>query len=327
MTDGTSISVLIAASSEPQVSAERLTRAAFLAAQVLGDHEMESWCQSELQGYATSNVPDYRLAAAMAQATDHYGRHLPLVVEDNPALAKLLQSCPLNQRLGEVERFAAAAQGAEFKVAFQPTAAHKLINASPGAAEVYRVIQRTAFENVLVGVRQRIFDWSVNHAHESVSLPGGITFESLLGLRVDASRPTAAQPIETRGNIDLSNAQMTGTVQIVVNSPGSPPTMTQAGGVDVEALRALVREVGDVVARHRGAGLPDTELQAVESSLQELGALATVRSPRQSWVKEAVQSLRAAVEGAAGSLLAELTKPHVQALLAQVYRSVGLPGP
>lgn len=317
--------LLIAATSDSKISVERIVRGVTLAAKAMGDVDMIAWCAKELNGYTDLPVPSYRDAAAMPKAIDSFGTRHPLF-GNSESIRKVLTTCPIMQSLAEVESSASAGDDAEFEVSFVPTVREVLLKATKGARDVIRVIQRGAYEAVLSGARQHVFKWAVENSGNDIVLASGLRMQDILGLPYgsetrDAGMPP--KPMEMTGGIDLSQAQLSGPVQIVMGSPGAQASLLHNDGIDMQALSALAEVLNAIVEKGRREAPAATDVARVAESLAEVRALIALDRPQRSWVKGTLQSLRAVAEGASGSILGELAKPHVQALIGQVLRSIG----
>ncbi len=285
-----------------------------LVARAINDDAFVKWCALELGGYdSVEDVPGYRDAAATLRAIDAFDRNLPVYFKSGQN--RMFSSCPIMQGIAAVAEFAHASEDAEFQVLFTPEVERKLIESmTRGTRSVFRVVQRSAFANVIPVVRQRVFDWAMERLHEDAQLPGGVDIGAMLGLRPEA-RAMDPATVEPRGSIDLSNAQLSGPVQIVMNSSGSSASLVQTEGIDANALMQLVQVLDEAIDAAKGT---DDSADALVVPLQQLREVLQMQQPRPSWIKEAFKSVKTIAEGATGALLAELSKPHVQALLAQL---------
>lgn len=309
-------SYLVTAASDAQFPAERLVRAALLVARASDSADMAKWCSDELGGYEVAEVPEYRVAAAVLMATDAYGRDTPVRYAQASTTRKHAERCPLLMGLAQVAEYSSASAGAEFQVRYTADVEAKLLKGMRGAHSVFRLVQRSAFAEVLSAVRHHVFSWAVDRMGDPAPQQVGIDIRAVLGLRHEA---VAAEPIplDTKNGIDFSNAQLTGPVQIVVHSPGASASLVQQH-VDTALLEKLVCALAGAVDAAKASGHQGSI--PLEANIQELRALGSLTEPRPGWIKESLKTLRTVAEGASGSLLAELSKPEVQGLLSHVFR-------
>jgi hypothetical protein len=310
--------LLVTAASDTGSNTERLVRAALLVSRASGDAAMAEWAARELAGYDSAEVPEYRQAPAMLMATDHYGRDMPVHLQDASARERA-SSCPLMTPLSEVIACAGAPEGNSFKILFLPEFETKLLKALPGAVTAFRTVQRGAFGAAVAAVRQKVFEWALEHTHENPAIPDGIDLAAVLGLPKDRG-DAAPVPVEVRTGLDMSNAQLTGPVQIVMHSPGATAAQSNSSGADLAVLTQLVQTLETAL---RNANESSDATSNVVASVEELKALVAMPQPRTAWIKESVRSLRTVLEGAGGALVGELAKPHVQTALAHAFKMWG----
>jgi hypothetical protein len=109
--------------------------------------------------------------------------------------------------------------------------------------------------------------------------------------------------------------------QIQIASTGS--TQNQSNTTtsnDVKALNGLITALSEVLDRGAVQGDAADELRAELMTLK-----AQAESPKPKWeiIKMTARAIKAVTEGAAGNILGELAKPHVQTLLALAGASLG----
>lgn len=253
----------------------------------------------------------------MLMATDRYARDVPVNTREAPQL-RALSTCPILQPLAEVGEFAAG-QSASFKVLFEPETEGRLLEAMPSAVHVFRVIQKIAYASLLSCVQQKVFQWALDNSSKSVMLPAGLTTASLLGLD---STSDAIPPIQPTGGMNFTGANLAGAA-VIVNSPNAVTTATTTTGIDTALLQQLVSVLTTELELLRAAGHPKEALVSIERPLSELRDLSQMQNPKTSWLKESLASLRNVLEQGAGNVLGELTKPHVQAILALLSKQLG----
>jgi hypothetical protein len=200
MTTSTPFSLIVAAASDPQVGTDRLLRAALVLATATGDQTMVGWCNSELQGYKNiplMQLPEYRKLSARVMATDHYGRHIPVVLGD-PESAKNLELAPFPHSVAELLQMASSKQGASFQVWFPPDLTASLLKSFPGSVDLFRVVQKMSIDVALEAIRQHVFDWAMPSLSTSVAMPQQINLEAILGITFSGAPRVVAAPIEAQ---------------------------------------------------------------------------------------------------------------------------------
>lgn len=99
--------------------------------------------------------------------------------------------------------------------------------------------------------------------------------------------------------------------QIQIGSHGSTQAQANSNGVDLGALNGLIAALGEVLDR--------TESEAVAELRADLATMkAQAASPKPKWeiIKAMARSFKTVAEGATGSILGELAKPHIATLIA-----------
>lgn len=316
---------LLEAVSDDCAPLDRLVRAAEILSRAANDVEMVAWCEKELNGYPSGDVPDYRKAAAMLQATDSYGRTLPVYTKDANFLEAMAE-CRIFQSLSAMKELCATSSSTEFKVLFPPDTSVRLLQSVPGATEVFRVIQANAFRSALAGARQFLFNWALRNINSSVSLPGGLSMTALVGVPSTTSAGEPARMLDGPIGLNVSG-QVTGGITVQLNSPGAASTTntsTSSPPLDSAALKALADAFGVVLEKARTTGAATGECADLEATVKELNDLAEMEKPHASWLRSSLLSAKAILENTAGGVLAELAKPYAVPLLAHALRSVGV---
>lgn len=317
MSNESPFSLLVTAAADPSFNCERLVRAALVLAKAIGDDEFAAWCISELDGYYNrpfSDLPEYRWTQGVVTVKDRWGSVYPGQFQSAKDQERWARS-NIAEPLGQVEKNAAVNADSQFYVTYSPEKGNALRKAFGDAIDVYRVIQPQAFQNVLTQVRQKLFMWAVDGTAREVPAALSSTIGNLLGItHAPALRPVAPAVVADAlagGSITLSHSNL------IVNSTGTTATLVHKESVDLQALGTLVAEL------HRAIDAIPTDARPadLESAAEELKALSALSSPRPSFIREALASLRAVLEGGAGTVLGEVTKPHLLALLANVLRN------
>jgi hypothetical protein len=153
-------------------------------------------------------------------------------------------------------------------------------------------------------VRNRILEWALDLEGRGV-LGEGLTF-------TQKEKQTVQEQHYHFGNVSGS--------QIQISSNGSTQTQANTTGTDLEALRGLVEALGAALDRGTVQGDAADELRAELATLKAQAA-----SPKPKWeiIKATARTIKTVAEGAAGNILGELAKPHVQTLLALAAGAAG----
>lgn len=287
---------LVNIASDPAVSTGDLLRRALVVARRLAVPDFVDWINSELNGYA-GDVPDYRMVSGQLFAEDPYRGTVPFIVP--PEIAKVVTQLRLYQSVPELMQFV---QSGPMLLRYFPADAEQLLMRMMEEGSGYASRPLLKFSSMQVAgvierVRSRILDWALD-------LEGrGIIGE---GMSFTQQEKQAVQEQHYHfGNVSGS--------QIQISSNGSTQTQATNTGTDLDALYGLIEALGTALDRGGVRGDAADELRAELATLKAQAA-----SPKPKWeiIKVTARSIKTVAEGAAGNILGELAKPHVQTLLA-----------
>lgn len=308
--------LLVTAASDPKIPCERVMRAALFVAKTVKDENFSTWCELELNGYFNtkrSELPGYRWLTGIVMVRNRFGQDSPGIFKSAKDQEWLSRS-PVVEPLGQVEKNANAPKETEFSVQFSPELSAQLRKDFGDAADVFRVVRRIGFENIVTDVRQRTFMWAIEGINRDV--PPGLdsTVAALLGVTHAQTPRQVPEPVQANmlaaGTINVHNSNL------LFHSPGATANAVHHQGIDHSALVQLVTELRQAVEAVAPASRPTDLVDA----LAELKGLSEMKTPRLSFVKEALASLRSVLEGGAGAVLGELAKPHILALMTNVMK-------
>lgn len=290
------VSQLQAAALDPGVSVSDLLRRAAAVSSKLGARHIDDWITSERNGYAReAELPNYRMLRGELQVRNPY-RGLQPLFGVPPDVLERLQTAPVIQRVSEIEHIATQPKGGTLSFPLPARTVEKLMNAMEIPLEPILVIQHASMIGILEGVRDAILDWALEL--ESSGVVGD-------GLAFSTAEKAVAQQVtyNTVNHIGImTNSQL--------QQHASHASQSIATDIDTKALADLVESIATAIrstdlARH-------AELQA---ELGTLRAQAASPRPKRVVIAESLRSLRAILEGAAGSVLAEHA-PQIAALIA-----------
>lgn len=276
--------------SDPAVSVSDLLRRALVAAHRLDVPDLVQWLSSELNGY-TGDVPDYRVIRGHLEAMDPNRGPVPLGVAGGGAdWLNLLRERgaipelePISNGLGTLHRH------------FPPEMEREIMKAMNVRMRPHLMFSTVQIRGIVEKVRSRILEWSLDLEGRGV-LGEGLTF-------TQQEKHTVQQIHNHFQNVSGS--------QIQIGSHGSIQSQTSAMEGDLEALLGLIAALGDVLDRNSG-----NVVDELRADLATLKAQAASPKPKWEIIKAAARSLKTVAEGAAGSVLGELAKPHLATLVA-----------
>lgn len=296
---------LVSMASDPRVLTADLLRRALVVARRLNVPEFVDWINSELTGYRSGEVPDYRRVRGRF-VVEHPQRgsipfHLP------PELTYLVEDFSMRQSVPELAHLMESDQAIYSQ--FPPEMEHDLIRMTRAhlgvAMRPLLEFSTVQLRGVVETVRNRILDLALELEGRGI-LGEGQTFTQR------ELREVKAQHIHF-GTVSGSLVQ--------IDSHGA--TQTQANtvkGVDVEEVRELVRALDAALSQQNIRGDVADELSAELATLRAQAA-----SPKPKWdvIRATARTIKTVAEGAAGGILAELAKPHVATLLALAAGAAG----
>lgn len=295
---------LVNMASDPTVCTGNLLRRALVVAKRLGVGELVEWINSELTGYKAAEVPEYRKIRGQLVAKNPYNGTIPMFV--SPDMAEKLATFFIRQSIPELLHLKESKHGiySHFPPDVEQALMQMMHETSGVTMRPALKFSTVQIEGVIETVRSRILDWALD-------LEGrGIVGE---GLSFTLEEKQAVQEQHYHFG-DVSGSQ------IQIGSGGSNQIQTStAAGADIDALKELIDALGEALNR---SPVPSGIADELRAELATLNAQAASPKPKWDIIKATVRSIISVAEGAAGNLLAELSKPQVQALLALAGASI-----
>ena len=296
---------LVNMASSPAVSTADLLRRALVVARRLAVPELVEWINSELTGYKSWEVPDYRRLRGQLMAENPYHGAIPFFAP--PEIAEMLADFSVRQSIPELVHLQGSETGifSHFPPDIEQTLMRMMQESSGVTMRPALRFSTVQIEGLIETVRSRILDWALDLEERKI-IGEGMSFT-----------PQEKQAVQEQhyhfGNVSGS--------QIQIASNGSTQTQTNTTtDIDLDALRGLIEALGTAVERGIVKGDAAEELRAELATLKAQAA-----SPKPKWeiIKATARSIKTVAEGATGDILGELAKPHVQTLLALAVGAVG----
>lgn len=295
---------LVNMASDPTVSTTDLLRRALVVARRLAVPEIVDWINFELTGYRSGGIPEYRLLRGQLVAENPMRGPIPVVAP--PEISDLIGQFPVGQSIPELVHLLRSDTGIfhHFTGNIEQSLIRMIRDGSGVAMRPALKFAAVQIEGIIETVRSRILDWALD-------LEGrGIVGEGM------SFTPQEKQAVQEQhyhfGNVSGS--------QIQISSSGSTQTLASPTVADLEALRGLIEGLEAVLDRRAVQDDLADELRAELATLK-----AQVASPKPKWeiIKATGRTIKTVAEGAAGNILGELAKPHVQTLLALAAGAAG----
>lgn len=285
---------LVNAAIDASVSPGDLLRRALVVARRLAVPELVDWISSELNGYYSGEVPDYRRVQGQLMAENPINGPIPFFAP--PDMAELLSDFEVRQSVPELMQLAQSTAGiySYFPVGIEHTLMQMMREANGVTMRPALRFSTVQVQGVIEKVRSRVLEWALDLEAKGV-LGKGMTF-------TQQEKQTVQQHYHFG---DVSGSQ------IQIGSNSSNQTQTHTGG-DMAALLALIELLRDAIQQGRIEAEVRDELQAELATLQAQAA-----SPKPKWaiIKATAGSIKAVLENAAGGVLTAQALPYLTALL------------
>ncbi|MBC7944821.1 MAG: hypothetical protein H7X91_06090 [Burkholderiales bacterium] len=284
-----------------QASVTQLVQKCLVVATKLGIDEFANWSRLELDGYKEAEVPGYRVVRGQPQVFNPYRGHQPLHFGDLKQ-AERLSEMNFNQPIGELEhelRHAEKTGLGDFQVLYPPAVEKLLRNAIRFNLQPSLNVNASQFRRILDAVRKAVLEWSLRLESD------GITGEGMSFSREEketAQSTTYHIKNFFQGNVDRSQIQIE-----AVSTTQSQSTLE----LNISRLRDVVKVLKVSVDE-----LPlSAELKAeLLAEIQTLESQSNSPKPKESILRESLDSVRRILEGAAGSLVASGLLNQINAL-------------
>lgn len=285
---------LVNMASDPAVTTTQLLRRALVIANRLGVPEIVSWIDSELNGYK-GEVPAYRIIHGELKVHNPYHGLIPLRMNSSKQMQWLTEHDD-RQSIPELENMLEKKGSGIFLLTFPPEVERRLMQGMEIPLQPQLQFTRTQVSGIVEKARNRILEWALDLETRGI-LGEGMTF-------TQREKQTVQEQHYHFG--DVTGSQ----IQIGSNSSSQHQANRTAG--DIDGLKSVVE---GFIASIQQSGVSGELVDELRAELATLRAQAASPKPKWEIVKVTAQSVKAIVEGAAGSVLGELAKPHIQALL------------
>ena len=221
---------LVNAAIDASVSPGDLLRRALVVARRLAVPELVDWISSELNGYYSGEVPDYRRVQGQLMAENPINGPIPFFAP--PDMAELLSDFEVRQSVPELMQLAQSTTGiySHFPANIEHTLMQMMREANGVTMRPALRFSTVQVQGVIEKVRSRVLEWALDLEAKGV-LGEGMTF-------TQQEKQTVQQQHYHFGDVSGS--------QIQIGSNSSNQTQTQTGG-DIAALSALIELLRDAI--------------------------------------------------------------------------------
>ncbi len=286
---------LVNAAIDASTLPDDLLRRALVVARRLALPELVDWISSELNGYHSEDLPDYRRVRGQLMAENPI--HGPVPFFAPPDMTNMLSDFKLRQSVPELIQLTQSENPicSHFPPNVEHTIMEMMYEANGVAMRPMLRFSKVQIQGVIGKVRSRVLEWALDLEAKGV-LGEGMTF-------TQQEKQTVQQQHYHFGDVNGS--------QIQIDSNGSNQSQTHANG-DMAVLSALIELLSKAIQQGGVESEIREELQAELATLQ-----AQASSPKPKWpiIKATARSIKAVLENAAGSVLAAKALPYLTALL------------
>lgn len=183
----------------------------------------------------------------------------------------------------------------------------------PPAQRLFRLVQQQQLAQVLEAVRNKLFDWTIELQTRGVSIDGD--FPILPG-RKQKKVAESGRTIQTTNYVEVRDAVQS-PVQVASRNSSQQANYR---GLDLKQVTHLLDTLERDLNRLRAG---DEVLKRLMNEVATLRNVLKSPSPKHSWVRESLESIKHILEHAAGTVLGEALKdaPYV----AQIGQILGMP--
>jgi hypothetical protein len=276
----------------PKVALPDLLRKALVVARKLDIRDFKTWAENELNGYEDRDlIPNYRKIRGEAQCFNMVRGWVPIMFSERESEEYwTLWSCV--ESVSEIAVLAGQESGSSFiKASYSAEAAKALCNGiGVSTIPVRLIVPITKLARILDAVRNTILNWAMKLEEDHI-LGEGMTFTA-------SEKETAKS---TTYNITNFFAPVHSS-QIQQQTAESTQVVAQVK-VDTSDIRAFIEEIK---ANLHKLGLSSEAEGELNAEIGTLDAQVSSPKPKTSILHESLASVRRILEGASGTIAAQL---------------------
>lgn len=267
-----------------------LLRKALVVARKLQLDELHAWAQRELDGYGEgAPQPEYRQLVGTLECRDPYRGWVPIVIED-PKTAEAFSKRFVGAPIGQIEHLFANAESekSRLSIPIPKSIEVSLIRGAdlPGPPAFH--VSRNQVFGILEGARNVVLNWALKLEEDGV-----------LGEGMQFTREERETVSTHNYQIGTFIGQVSGS-QVQTHARDSSQVLVRLQ-LDLAAVRSLTDEINRAVETLE---VTREERQRLQADLNTLRNQLESPAPNNSILREALRSIRAVLESAAGSIAA-----------------------
>lgn len=264
-----------------------LLRMALVVSKKLGVIDIEEWIRLELDGYhvGADEVPDYRVSRGSPKVWNPYHGWQPLNCE-SAKTAKLLSERGCIQSIAELERLLASDSNS-LHMEYPPDITNRLMRSMDVALQPALLVPHTEILRIVDTVRNRLLNWSLELEAQN------ITGEDMSFSDTEKEAAKAVNYHITNNIGSMNNSQL----------QQDSPNANQVLNVQ-QHYKSIHNFIDDLRGQSSKLPLNTDDKRELEAEISTIENQLSSPKPKQVIVTESLKSVRAILEGIAGSVIA-----------------------
>lgn len=287
-------------STDSSVPITDLLRLALIASKKLKIKEFEKWVENELNGYhSIDDLPSYRRVFGQPKARNPYNGWIPIMFKDQGTM-DMISNMPLSQPIAAIEE---SAKTKEFSLylSYSNSAQQALMEILQTDMQPALVIATSAIRSIMDAVRNKVLNWALDLEKEGI-LGEGMTFTDKEREKADNIHPTY---------------NITNNIENMTNSPLQQNTSHSNQTINIQELNMdLVKSFIELIISNQADLKLDAKInEELRSDIETIRLQLSANKPKKTIIGECLNSIRAILQGASGSVAANLLLPTIKGLL------------
>lgn len=268
-----------------------LLRKALVCARKLKLTEFEAWINKELHGYENKEeIPEYRLIRGEIKAFNPFRGYIPVMFGD-PSIERKINKTKNGQAISELENMMGHFQEpkAMLQIPFPAELQAMLMKMGGQDFPTSLFFPASVLARIIDAVRTIILNWSLKLEEE------GILGEDFSFSPQEQQKAGDSKNINNfYGPVNQSQIQQGGSDSILIGA---------GGNIDIGKVKDFIK---DLRGKEKNLKLEAETRIELEAEIRTIESQIGSPKPKQSIIKEGLESIRRILEGAAGSIAAEL---------------------
>jgi len=269
-------------------SVSDLLRKALVVSKKLKISEFEKWVTNELNGYS-EDIPDYRLVKGTVQGWNPYHGWQPVVFRDPPKM-DFFSERKCTQSIAEIEKLLEGKTNGEFYMPFS-SKTEQILRKSIGLdIQITLIVPETFMVRILDAVRTIILNWTLKLEEDQI-LGEGMSFS-------EKERETAK-----KSTYNITNFYGPVHSSLIQQEAYQSQQTSTSFTFDLPSIKKFIDEL---LEKREELNLPPETKNELEADAHTIQSQVSSPKPKNNVIKESLGSIRKILEGAGGSITAQL---------------------